>query len=70
MMRLFTAATRIFASPLFSKTTYTNIKNKPRLSANPVCKKADCFDKECHTAKQAYFTAISSLIFVKQTIIE
>ena len=48
------------ASPLFSKTTYTNIENKPRLSANQVSKKADWFDEECYTAKQAYFTAIKS----------
>ena len=34
------------ASPLFSKTTYTNIENKPRLSANQVSKKADWFDEE------------------------
>ena len=46
------------SSPLFSKTT--NIENKPRLSANQVSKKADWFDEECYTAKQAYFTVIKS----------
>ena len=47
-------------SILFSKTIYTNIESKPRLSANQVCKKAGLFDEECQTPKQAYFNVMKS----------
>lgn len=56
----FTAVIKEVASPLFSKTTYTDTASKPRLSANQVCKKAEWFDEECRTAKHAYFNALNS----------